>query len=100
MAWSIFTDGGGSGAAVTWAQDLLTAIGAPLSAGNVQFVYDWEESEGGGGKYNPLNQGDVSGQPNLTSTGSQYGGGAADFVSWQAGITGAAAYLNMANFSA
>lgn len=95
MAWSIFTQGGGSGAALTWARDLLAKIGAPQTPGNQQFVYDWETSEGGGGKYNPLNQGPVPGQPGLTSTGQQYGGGAADFVSWQAGLQGASDYLHM-----
>jgi hypothetical protein len=95
VAWSIFTDGGGNGAALTWAQDLLKRIGAPLTAGNEQFIYDWEVSEGGGGKYNPLNQGPVPGNPSLTTTGQQYGGGAADFKSWAAGLTGAADYLAM-----
>jgi hypothetical protein len=95
VPWSIFSDGGGSGAAFTWAKDLLTKLGAPLSAGNEQFIYDWEVSEGGGGKYNPLNQGPVPGKPKLTTTGQQFGGGAADFASWDAGLTGAADYLHM-----
>lgn len=98
MAWSIFTDGGGDSAAVVWAASLLTAINAPLTTENLKFVYDWEKSEGGGGKNNPLNQGPVPGQASLTSTGQQFGGGAADYVSPQAGISGAQAYLNMANF--
>lgn len=98
MAWSIFKEGGGKGVAVTWSNDLLDAIGAPKTPGNVQVIYDWEVSEGAGGKYNPLNQGPVPGHSELTSTGSQYGGGAADYVSWQAGIQGAADYLNMGNF--
>lgn len=98
MAWSIFKEGGGKQVAVGWAHQLLQAIGAPESAGNVQFVYDWELAEGGGGKYNPLNQGPVPGHPELTTTGSQYGGGAADFASWNAGIQGAADYLNMGNY--
>lgn len=98
MPWSIFTQGGGQGAALTWARDLLKMLGAPESKGNQQFVYDWEVSEGGGGKYNPLNQGPVPGHPELTTTGSQFGGGAADFASWQAGLTGAVDYLGMDNF--
>lgn len=98
MAWSIFKEGGGKGVAVTWASDLLSAIGAPQTPGNVQVVYDWEVSEGAGGKYNPLNQGPVPGHPELTTTGSQYGGGAADYRDWQSGIQGAADYLNMQNF--
>lgn len=98
MAWSIFREGGGKGSAVTWAKDLLSAIGAPQSPGNMQVIYDWEVSEGGGGKYNPLNQGPVPGRPELTTTGSQYGGGAADYASWNAGLQGAVAYLNMPNF--
>lgn len=100
MPWSIFTDGGGPGAALTWAVDLLKRIGAPLTVGNEQMVFDWELSEGGGGKYNPLNQGPVAGSPQLTTTGPQYGGGAADYASWAAGLTGAAAYLSYPNFTA
>ena len=100
MPWSIFSNGGGPGAAYTWAVDLLNKIGAPLTPGNEQFVYDWETSEGGGGAFNPLNQGPVRGHPELTSTGQQYGGGAADYVSWNAGLQGAADYLAMPNFIA
>lgn len=99
MAWSIFSDGGGDGAAVTWAQDFLQALGAPQTASNIEFVYQWEKSEGGGGAYNPLNQGPVPGAPTLTSTGQQYGGGAADFVNWGAGIQGAVDYLHMSNYT-
>ena len=90
-----FTDGGGPEVAVGWAQQLLGLIGAPKTPGNIEFIYQWERAEGGGGKYNPLNQGPVPGQPNLTTTGQQYGGGAADFASWQAGLLGARDYLNM-----
>lgn len=100
MPWSIFTDGGGNGAALTWAKNLLKADGAPDTPANEQFIYDWEKSEGGGGKYNPLNQGPVPGHPELTTTGSQYGGGAADYANYQAGIQGAVDYLNMPNYTA
>jgi len=100
MAWSIFSNGGGKGAAATWAKDLLIDMGAPDTPGNEQFIYDWEVSEGGGGKYNPLNQGPVPNVPSLTSTGQQYGGGAADYVSYDAGLTGAVDYLNMPNYTA
>jgi hypothetical protein len=99
VSWSIFSNGGGDGAALTWAQNFLKALGAPVTAGNEQFVYDWEQSEGGGGAYNPLNQGPVPGNSSLTSTGSQYGGGAADYVSYAAGIQGSVDYLNMSNFT-
>jgi hypothetical protein len=94
MAWSIFTDGGGDSVAVGWAKQLLQMIGAPVTPENTEFVYQWEKSEGGGGKFNPLNQGVVYGHPELTTTGEQYGGGAADYASWQAGLTGATDYLN------
>jgi hypothetical protein len=97
-AWSIFQQGGGDSVAVAWAKQLLQMINAPQSDGNIQFIYDWEKSEGGGGKYNPLNQGPVPGQPSLTTTGSQFGGGAADYASWQAGLQGASDYLNMSNY--
>jgi hypothetical protein len=100
VAWSIFTDGGGPEVAVGWAQQALRQIGAPVTPGNVQFLYDWQKSEGGGGKFNPLNQGPVPGQPTLTTTGQQYGGGAADYASWQAGLLGFQAYMNMSNYTA
>jgi hypothetical protein len=100
MPWSIFTDGGGPEVAVGWAQQALRQIGAPVTPGNVQFMYDWEKSEGGGGKYNPLNMGPVPGQPTLTTTGQQFGGGAADYASWQAGLQGFNAYMNMSNYTA
>ena len=99
MAWSIFQQGGGNEVAVGWAESLLRLIGAPVTTGNKQFIYDWELSEGGGGVYNPLNQGPVPGQPQLTTTGSQFGGGAANFASWAAGLKGAADYLAMPAYS-
>jgi hypothetical protein len=99
MAWSIFSDGGGAGAALQWANELLTYMNLPVTPANVQFIYDWEVAEGGGGKFNPLNQGPVPGQPQLTTTGQQYGGGAADFASVEAGIQGAAAYIQMGAYS-
>lgn len=99
MPWSIFEQPNGEQLAVEWAQQLLQGIGAPATPANVAMVYQWEKSEGGGGKFNPLNQGPVPGQPNLTTTGQQYGGGAADFASWEAGIQGAIAYLNMGAYA-
>lgn len=86
MAWSIFSNGGGDQAAASWAEQFLQQIGAPTSQGNVQFVYDWEKSEGGGGLNNPLNTGAVSG---LAISGNQYGGGSADYPSIGAGIQAA-----------
>ncbi len=100
MAWSIFTDGGGPEVAVGWAQQALRQIGAPVTPGNVQFMYDWQKAEGGGGKFNPLNMGPVPGQPTLTTTGQQFGGGAADYASWQAGLLGFQAFMNMSNYTA
>jgi hypothetical protein len=102
MSWSIFNNsqGGGAGAAVTWAQDFLQALGAPLTQSNILFVFQWEMSEGSGGTYNPLNQGNVPGAPQLTSNqGPQYGGGANDYVSWQAGIQGSVDFLHMSNYT-
>jgi len=93
MAWSIFKQGGGKAVAVGWAQQFLTAIGAPVTPGNVQFIYQWETAEGGGGKYNPLNTGPVTQHPEWTTTGEQYGGGAADYSSWETGILGPKYFL-------
>ena len=92
MAWSIFTNGGGPLVAVGWAKQFLQYIGAPVTPGNVEFVYQWEKSEGGGGQYNPLNVGPLSGHTDLLvpgDTGSHFGGGAADYNSWQSGLLGA-----------
>ena len=104
MAWSIFTQGGGPGAAAAWARAQLQLDSQQWGVnvdtpGNEQFVYDWELSEGGGGANNPLNQGPVPGAPQLTTTGSQYGGGAADYASIGAGLEGTLAYLDMPLYS-
>lgn len=104
MAWSIFTQGGGDGAAAAWAKDELTldsqAWGVNVDTpGNEQFVYDWEKSEGGGGVWNPVNQGPDPAHPELTTTGSQYGGGAADYASLGAGLQGTLDYLDMPYYS-
>jgi hypothetical protein len=95
--WSIFAQG--PRVAVTWAKDFLRALGLPGSGQRLRFVYDWEKSEGGGGRFNPLNQGPVPGRGDLTTTGQQYGGGAADYASWKAGMSGAVAYLHMGYYA-
>lgn len=100
MAWSIFREGGGDEVAVGWAKQLLQKLGAPQSPGNIQFIYQWEKSEGGGGKYNPLNQGAIPGHPELTTSGSQFGGGANDYASWDAGLQGAYYGIHMNNYKA
>lgn len=108
MAWSIFNEPGGPGPstvdAAYWAQQFLDQLSQDWGVnvdtpGNKQFIYDWEKSEGAGGQYNPLNQGPDPNNPALTSTGSQYGGGATDYVSWAAGLQGAADYLNMPSYA-
>lgn len=98
MAWSIFRQGGGPLVAKGWAEQFLTRLGAPVTPGNVQFVYQWELAEGGGGKFNPLNQGLVKGRPDLTTSGIQFGGGAADYASWDAGLQGAVYYLHLGHY--
>ena len=49
-----------------WAVLLLQALGLQATPDRLQFVFDWEKSEGGGGAYNPLNQGPVPGHPELS----------------------------------
>lgn len=98
MAWSVFSQPQGDLLAEQYAIEALQSIGAPTTPGNIQFMYQWQKSEGGGGKFNPLNFGPVPGVSELTSTGSQYGGGAADYVSWNASLAGFMAYMNMPNF--
>lgn len=112
--WSIFGNAqnktaAGKASAVTWAKDLLQAIGAPVTKANEQFIYSWEYAEGGGGLNNPLNNGPLTpaeekqwGLPfqDVTSlTGSQFGGGAAAYGSWSDGVKAAADYLNMSNYA-
>lgn len=95
MAWSIFQQPNGQGHALLFAYDLLHGIRAPINPETLAFIYSWEVREGGGGKYNPLNQGPYKG---LSTTGEQYGGGAADYASFKDGVRGSVAYLNMPNF--
>jgi hypothetical protein len=64
--------------AVAFSGALLRAIGAPVTRGNLQVIYDWQVSEGSGGWYNPLNGGDFG---NLAISGQQYGGGANNYPS-------------------
>jgi hypothetical protein len=102
VAWSIFSQG--PAAAAAWAKAFLQGASQAWGVNvdtpaNEQFVYDWEKSEGGGGANNPLNQGPDPSHPEFTSTGPQYGGGAADYVSIDAGIAGGIDYLDMPNFS-
>lgn len=56
-----------------WALDFLRAAGFAPTPANVQAVVSWEyaESAGGGGKWNPLNttQGGYDGETNLNSVG-------------------------------
>lgn len=61
------------GSPVTWAVDFLNAARFPVTANNVQVVYSWEyaESSGGGGMWNPLNttQGGYPGETDFNSVG-------------------------------
>jgi hypothetical protein len=38
-----------------WENDVLTAIGAPITAANIAFLDAWQHAEGGSATYNPLN---------------------------------------------
>ena len=88
--WSIFSQPDGQKQAVGFADTLLRKISAPDSPGNVQVIYDWEVSEGSGGRNNPLNGGDFG---NLASSGTQYGGGANDYPSLSINVTAMAGIL-------
>jgi hypothetical protein len=63
----------GGGDPVAWARDFLAAAGFPLTASNIAVVYSWEyaESGGGGGMWNPLNttQGGYAGESDFNSVG-------------------------------
>ena len=47
----------GGGSPAQWAEDFLRAAGFPVTPANVQAIYSWQyaESGGGGGMWNPLN---------------------------------------------
>lgn len=94
--WSIFTTGGGTKAAVAYAGEVVKSAHLPQTPSNVQFVYDWEKSEGGGGVNNPLNVGTVTG---LASSGSQYGGGANNYPSISAEIKAVTKELNTPQYA-
>jgi LysM repeat protein len=89
-AWSIFAMPDGDEVAVGYADALLTKLGAPETPGDQQFVYDWELSEGSGADNNPLNGGDYDG---LATSGTQYGGGANDYLSLSINVNAMAGIL-------
>lgn len=91
MPWTIFKPPGTPKAAVGYAHSLLKTAHLPQTPQNLQFVFDWEVSEGGGGVNNPLNVGTVAG---LADSGSQYGGGAANYPSLSAEIKAVTKELN------
>ncbi len=77
-----------------WAKTFLSQLGAPMTPGNLQFVYDWQISEGGSGN-NPLN----TGKSKASSTGNSSAGGAAGYSTVQSGIDGAIEYVgSMSNY--
>ena len=90
VPWSIFSQPGGQRLAVSYAGALLRALGAPVTPGNVQVIYDWQVSEGSGGRYNPLNGGDWGG---LAISGTQYGGGANNYPSLAVNVRAMAGIL-------
>jgi hypothetical protein len=90
VPWSIFSQPGGQRQAVWFAGALLRAVGAPVTPGNLQVIYDWEVSEGSGGWYNPLNGGDFGG---LSVSGQQYGGGANNYPSLAVNVRAMAGIL-------
>lgn len=107
MSWSIF-DHGGKSAAALWAHDALIVGGCPTTPAMVDFVFDWEVSEGGGGLNNPTNCGPLTfAQCDgwhlpfrvASSTGEQYGGGAADYATREDGIKATVNYWHMDNYT-
>lgn len=55
-----------------WESDVLTAIGAPVTAANVAFLDAWQNAEGGSAAYNPLNTTQqMSGSTDYNSAGVQ-----------------------------
>jgi LysM repeat protein len=90
VPWSIFSQPGGQRMAVAFSGALLRAIGAPVTRGNLQVIYDWQVSEGSGGWYNPLNGGDFGG---LSVSGQQYGGGANNYPSLAVNVRAMAGIL-------
>lgn len=96
MAWSIFTGPNGNASAVAYAETVLEDLKLPTTNTRIKFIYDWEKSEGGGGQFNPLNLG--AGFPGTTS-GNQYGGGAANYESLSASASGVAEQLQQPSYA-
>lgn len=70
----------------SWAQALLTAIGAPVSPENLRAITAWERAEGGhwsnGARFNPLNTTQrMPGSAPMNSVGVQA------YTSWSQGLT-------------
>jgi len=86
----------GPGVAMTaeqWAVDLLTLLGAPTNAGMVNFIWEWEASEGGAwrnsNKHNPLNIAAFDNNPNNPMS---------NFPTWGSGLIKTAQVLGQSNF--
>lgn len=80
QTWSIFSQPNGNTLAEQYSAAVLRDLNAPVTKTNMQVIYDWQQSEGGGGWANPLNAGPWG---NLATSGSQFGGGAAAYPNLQ-----------------
>ena len=70
---------------ITWAQTLLSAIGAPVSSENLRAITTWERAEGGhwqnAARFNPLNTTQrMPGSVSMNSVGVQA------YTSWSQGL--------------
>jgi hypothetical protein len=92
MSWSLFSQTAVT--PVSWADSVLSALGAPQSAANKQSLIAWALLEGGGGQYNPLNT-------TLPESGasSLNGVGVENYTSWSQGVQATVATLEQSNFS-
>lgn len=74
--------------ATAWAEAILQALGAPVTAANVTSLTDWFAQEGGGGQNNPLNVTNAAG-----ASGTINSAGVDNFPNPAAGVKATAARL-------
>lgn len=82
-----------------WAQDVLRAIGAPVTKANVNFLNNWHAHEGSNASNNPLNVTGYAPIPVTVGTGSINGDGVQNYATAHQGVQATAAFLNMPNYA-
>jgi hypothetical protein len=81
-----------------WAQSVLQALGAPVTAQNVSFLSAWHAAEESSATNNPLGTTAYSPIPATVGTGAINSAGVQNYSSPAAGTAATAAFLSMSNY--